>query len=347
MVEANTIRGCLTLYGVSCHVTRAFLTSQLVGLDTAQAFVEMNNDAVNGVMKSLAEAARDKHYGAQPDQAGNFPFIQPAARPKSNVAVKNALACMTFAMQCLSQRGMAADEDMVTAISHATARRFYHQAMLVKKDKAGTDSNLELSVLPARTQPNTTLFRKWDTAIVTETKDTVSSDGFTPLYCVIKTTAAPVDWDDIDLDTESFDDVAWKIARLGGIVHRQDCQKMQAALLKATVNVGSAFVEMHKLKQESGRKSYFELKGYYYGTQSVEDQRTTIVNDIAKIKFVGGNVGKTFETCCGELRALHLALKDINREHSDERKAGVQGAAQEAGRVDLRQGRQPSNGSRD
>jgi len=183
-----------------------------------------------------------------------------------------------------------------------------------------TDSNLELSVLPARTQPNTTLFRKWDTAIVTETKDTVSSDGFTPLYCVIKTTAAPVDWDDIDLDTESFDDVAWKIARLGGIVHRQDCQKMQAALLKATVNVGSAFVEMHKLKQESGRKSYFELKGYYYGTQSVEDQRTTIVNDIAKIKFVGGNVGKTFETCCGELRALHLALKDINREHSDERK---------------------------
>ena len=164
MVEANTIRGCLTLYGVSCHVTRAFLTGQLVGLDTAQAFVEMNNDAVNGVMKSLAEAARDKHDGAQPDQAGNFPFIQPAARPKSNVAVKNALACMTFAMQCLSQRGMKADEDMVTAISHAKARRFYHQAMLVKKDKAGTDSNLELSVLPARTQPNTTLFRKWDTA---------------------------------------------------------------------------------------------------------------------------------------------------------------------------------------
>ena len=112
----------------------------------------------------------------------------------------------------------------------------------------------------------------------------MSSDGFTPLYCAIKETKAPVTWANVD-STESFDDIAWKVANLGGIVHRQDCKKMQAALMKATDNVGQAFVEMHKLKGESGRESYLELKSYYYGNQSVEDQKTTILTDIAKIKF--------------------------------------------------------------
>lgn len=94
---------------------------------------------------------------------------------------------------------------------------------------------------------------------------------------------------------------------------------MQAALMKATDNVGQAFVEMHKLKGESGRESYLELKSYYYGNLSVEDQKTTILTDIAKIKYQG-SVGKSFEDCCGDLRTLHQALEDINRAHSAERK---------------------------
>jgi len=320
MVEANTIRGCLLTYGVDCDITRNYLTGGQVGLATAQAFVEMGSDAQSGVMKGLAEASRDKNYGAQPNQDGTFPFVTPANRPKANVAVKNALACMTFAMQCLSQRGVPADEDMVTSINSDKARKFYHQAKMVKKDKAGTDSTLELSVLASRTQPNSTTFRKWNATVTTDLKDAVSGDGFTPLYCAVRSPKTSTPWTSIDFSTQSFDEVAWRVMPLGGIVHRQDCKKLQAALMKATVNVGNAFIEMHKLKSESGREAYLELKGYYYGTQSIEDQRTTIVNDIAKVKFVGGNLGKSFEDCCGDLRTLHQALEDINRAHSAERK---------------------------
>ena len=75
MVEANTIRGCLLTYGVDCDITRNYLTGGQVGLATAQAFVEMGSDAQSGVMKGLAEASRDKNYGAQPNQDGTIPFV--------------------------------------------------------------------------------------------------------------------------------------------------------------------------------------------------------------------------------------------------------------------------------
>ena len=41
---ANTIRGCLLTHGVDCDVTRNYLTGDQVGLDSAQAFVEMGPD---------------------------------------------------------------------------------------------------------------------------------------------------------------------------------------------------------------------------------------------------------------------------------------------------------------
>ena len=118
----------------------------------------------------------------------------------------------------------------------------------------------------------------------------------------------------------SFDEIAWRIAPLGGVVHDRDAKKVQAALTKATEYVGSSFVEKNKDATESGRLSYLDIKEYMYGTQSVEDQKTLLLKDIAKVKFDGGKVGKSFEDCCGDLRTLHQSLDDINRPQSAERK---------------------------
>ena len=52
MVEAITIRGCLLTYGVDCDITRSYITGDQVGLDTAQAFVEMGTNAIVGVIAS-------------------------------------------------------------------------------------------------------------------------------------------------------------------------------------------------------------------------------------------------------------------------------------------------------
>ena len=70
----------------------------------------------------------------------------------------------------------------------------------------------------------------------------------------------------------------------------------------------------------NGRLSYLDIKEYMYGTQSVEDQKTLLLKDIAKVKFDGGKVGKSFEDCCGDLRTLHQSLDDISRPQSAERK---------------------------
>ena len=102
--------------------------------------------------------------------------------------------------------------------------------------------------------------------------------------------------------------------------YRRDAQKIQAALTKATEHVGSSFVDKNKDDDESGRKSYLDIKEYMYGTQSVEDQKTLLLTDIAKVKFDGGRIGKSFEDCCGDLRTLHQSLADISRPQSDERK---------------------------
>jgi hypothetical protein len=43
-----------------------------------------------------------------------------------------------------------AGEAMVASINDQKARAFFHQAMLVKKDKSDADSDLELSVIAER-----------------------------------------------------------------------------------------------------------------------------------------------------------------------------------------------------
>ena len=122
MVEANTIRGCLQTFGMSDAVTRTFITGPTVGLSTALAFIEMNDDSLKEVMKQVAEASRDAAYGAAAPAAGQAPaFVPVANRPKPNVMTKNALVSFTFALKCLYQRGVAAGEAMVASINDQKA----------------------------------------------------------------------------------------------------------------------------------------------------------------------------------------------------------------------------------
>ena len=134
-------------------ITRTFVTGPMVvGLSAALAFIEMSDDSLKEVMKQVAEASRDAAFGAAPPAGGGAPpFVAVANRPKPNVMTKNALVSFSFALKYMYQRGIAAGEDMVTSINDPKARAFFHRAMLVKKDKTDSDSDLELSVIPDRT----------------------------------------------------------------------------------------------------------------------------------------------------------------------------------------------------
>ena len=214
-MDPAVVRSALERFVIDHFPTQTYIVNVLC-LDSAGSFLDCTTEVTRKIFKELRVTYKDTNF-AQPN------------RPDCSMNTMVAIAVITLSIKTLMDRGVPADNQLLTTLDPAAVTFFktlHRRLVNIKK------TDLVLTPLPSSTNVNSAGFSTWAEKITEYLAQNLSQDKFMTMEYIIRLDEEHVAYGDLD-PSLNFIECATVIARLGGEIYSLDHNNFYAALRTA------------------------------------------------------------------------------------------------------------------